>query len=46
MVSQKTKDRVTYWATKLECPVDENANYENTYVCLWINWIFQSFFAC
>ena len=32
MVSQATKERVKYWAMKLECPVDENANYENTYV--------------
>jgi NCS1 family nucleobase:cation symporter-1 len=33
MVSKTTKERVVYWATKLECPVDDNANYENTYVC-------------
>jgi len=26
------KKKVAYWAQKLECPVDENANYENTYV--------------
>jgi NCS1 family nucleobase:cation symporter-1 len=32
-VSKTTKERVVYWATKLECPVDDNANYENTYVC-------------
>lgn len=25
------KSRLAYWASKLECPVDENANYENTY---------------
>jgi hypothetical protein len=34
MVSQKTKERVAYWAAKLECPVDADANYENTYVRL------------
>ena len=32
MVSKTTKEKVVYWATKLECPVDDNANYENTYV--------------
>jgi hypothetical protein len=32
MVSQRTKERAAYWADKLECPVDEHANYENTYV--------------
>lgn len=32
MLSQRTKERFSYWANKLECPVDENANYENTYV--------------
>ncbi len=37
MLSQTTKKRVKYWATKLECPVDEDANYENTYVCLFLN---------
>ena len=31
---EKTKDRIWYWAKRLECPVDENANYENTYVRL------------
>ena len=25
---------MAYWAQKLECPVDDNANYENTYVCM------------
>lgn len=25
--------RVATCAKKLECPVDEDANYENTYVC-------------
>jgi len=33
MVSQKMKAKVAYWAKKLECPVDDNANYENTYAC-------------
>lgn len=32
MVSQKNRERVAYWAAKLECPVDDGANYENTYV--------------
>lgn len=36
MVSPKTKERVAYWAAKLECPVDADANYENTYVSLLI----------
>jgi hypothetical protein len=34
MLSPKTKEKLAYWAKKLECPVDDNANYENTYVCL------------
>jgi hypothetical protein len=33
MAPRTAKERVAYWATKLECPVDDNANYENTYVC-------------
>lgn len=33
MVSKATKEKATYWAAKLECPVDEDANYENTYWC-------------
>ncbi|RFU32379.1 hypothetical protein B7463_g3981, partial [Scytalidium lignicola] len=33
MVSEKTKKRIAYWAQKLECPVDDDANYENTYWC-------------
>jgi hypothetical protein len=33
MVSRTAKEKVAYWARNLECPVDENANYENTYVC-------------
>lgn len=32
MVYETTKDKVAHWAIKLECPVDEDANYENTYV--------------
>jgi nucleobase:cation symporter-1, NCS1 family len=32
MALRATKEKVAYWATKLECPVDENADYENTYV--------------
>lgn len=32
MFSKATKERAAYWGRKLECPVDENANYENTYV--------------
>jgi NCS1 family nucleobase:cation symporter-1 len=32
MFSEKTKRRAAYWGKKLECPVDEDANYENTYV--------------
>jgi hypothetical protein len=32
MLSKTTKEKMVYWATKLECPVDDNANYENTYV--------------
>ncbi|EPE35347.1 hypothetical protein GLAREA_11046 [Glarea lozoyensis ATCC 20868] len=27
------RERARYWARKLECPVDEDANYENTYWC-------------
>ncbi|POS81347.1 hypothetical protein DHEL01_v200277 [Diaporthe helianthi] len=29
----ETKSRVSYWAKRLECPVDENANYRNTFWC-------------
>lgn len=32
MVSEKTKVKAREWAKRLECPVDDNANYENTYV--------------
>lgn len=27
------KSRASYWARRLECPVDENANYRNTFWC-------------
>lgn len=33
MVSEKTKTRVAYWAKRLECPVDEDADYKNTFWC-------------
>ncbi|RDW72943.1 hypothetical protein BP6252_06850 [Coleophoma cylindrospora] len=33
MPSQISKARVQHWSKRLECPVDENANYENTYWC-------------
>lgn len=33
MVSQRTKERLKIWARRLECPVDDDANYENTYWC-------------
>jgi nucleobase:cation symporter-1, NCS1 family len=33
MVSQETKFRARYWAKRLECPVDENAEYRNTFWC-------------
>ena len=32
MFSRETKEKIAYWGAKLECPVDEDANYENTYV--------------
>jgi hypothetical protein len=32
MFSKETKEKIAYWGTKLECPVDDDANYENTYV--------------
>jgi NCS1 family nucleobase:cation symporter-1 len=31
MFSKETQDKIAVWGTKLECPVDEDANYENTY---------------
>jgi hypothetical protein len=43
MVSQGIKERASYWANKLECPVDEHANYENTYVSLAVPNIFTNF---
>jgi hypothetical protein len=36
MVHEETKVKARHWAKKLECPVDDNANYENTYVGLSI----------
>lgn len=27
------KSRFHYWAKRMECPVDENANYRNTFWC-------------
>lgn len=27
------ESRASYWAKRLECPVDENANYRNTFWC-------------
>ncbi|OJD34324.1 ncs1 nucleoside transporter family protein [Diplodia corticola] len=34
MGSEKPKGRLAYWAKRLECPVDENANYKNTFWAL------------
>ncbi|KAF7195805.1 Transporter aclS [Pseudocercospora fuligena] len=31
--SDETKRKARYWAKRLECPVDENAGYHNTYWC-------------
>jgi NCS1 family nucleobase:cation symporter-1 len=33
MVSENTKARLRYWAKRLECPVDEERDYENTFWC-------------
>jgi len=33
MISPKTKAKLSFWARRLECPVDENANYKNTFWC-------------
>ncbi|MCJ1303880.1 hypothetical protein MMC08_006691 [Hypocenomyce scalaris] len=33
MLSGESKDTAVYWAKKLECPVDEQRDYENTYWC-------------
>lgn len=35
----KPTSNATYWAYKFECPVDENANYENTYVNSLYSWV-------
>ena len=32
MFSKETKEKIAYWGAKLECPFDEDATYENTYV--------------
>jgi hypothetical protein len=32
MFGPEIKEKIAYWGAKLECPVDEDANYENTYV--------------
>ena len=32
MFSKEAKEKIAYWGAKLECPVDDDANYENTYV--------------
>ncbi|EME78382.1 uncharacterized protein MYCFIDRAFT_58476 [Pseudocercospora fijiensis CIRAD86] len=32
-ISPETKARARYWSKRLECPVDENAEYHNTYWC-------------
>jgi hypothetical protein len=32
MFSEGTKEKLADWGRRLECPVDEDANYENTYV--------------
>ena len=34
MFSEKTKQKSHDWAKRLECPVDDERNYENTYVCV------------
>ncbi|KAK8073622.1 hypothetical protein PG994_004521 [Apiospora phragmitis] len=33
MEQQKIRSRVSRWAKRLECPVDEDANYRNTFWC-------------
>lgn len=33
MAGETNKSRVSYWAKRLECPVDEDANYRNTFWC-------------
>lgn len=32
-MASKGQSRVQYWVKRLECPVDENANYRNTFWC-------------
>ncbi|KAK5119841.1 hypothetical protein LTR85_007167 [Meristemomyces frigidus] len=33
MVAQEKSEKVKYWAKRLECPVDEDAGYHNTFWC-------------
>ncbi|KAL1303023.1 hypothetical protein AAFC00_003336 [Neodothiora populina] len=33
MLTEKTKPKVEYWAKRLECPIDEDAGYHNTFWC-------------
>jgi len=33
MLSSQSKERARRWAKNLECPVDENAEYQNTFWC-------------
>lgn len=34
MSSYSNRERAKHWAKRLECPVDENADYKNTF---WVN---------
>ena len=38
MFSPEIKEKIMNWGAKLECPVDEDANYENTYVSNPLPW--------
>lgn len=38
MTSEKGSSKLSYWAKRLECPVDENATYHNTFVSLSITY--------
>lgn len=33
MTAEKTKKAVVDWAKRFQCPVDEDANYKNTFWC-------------
>jgi len=33
MVIEAKVEEVKYWARRVECPVDEDAGYRNTFVC-------------